>query len=290
MKRYIFCLVFIVMLSVCTDVRQACAYSVTVEEDGMYAEVVPAHITKNVASMFKKQVQKSMKYYNKYKDEPARTYATKIPDAYRGFIEIAKQIQDSDEIVIRHPFYIYSTIDEQCWYEYYFVAERNHKKLCIFSIDVDVENGKTIFSYDKIMDCYSKLYENITERTLFYQIDGVIYAETPEQVSVVRNLNSSGEKMLGGTTDTEGNEFFHKKYEEKKDIIITYLDNIKEGRTTKKSNEKIKLELKNDYSEPETTPEREKHGKGLYIVVCVGVLCVFCLLAVGIVIKKRNNG
>lgn len=290
MKRYFFCLIFIVMFSVCMNLRQAEAYSVTVEEDSIYAEVVPPSIMKNVATMFQKQVRKAMKYYDKYKDADAYTYAQKVPDEYRDFIEVAKKIQDSDEIKICHPFFIYRVPADDIWYQYYFVAKKNQEKLCVFSIDIGTEQGKTQFTYDNMMDRYFSLDGNITEETLFYQVGDqaggkVFYAETPEKVEVVREIPVGG-IYLGDTSDEEGKEFYKKKYEEKKNDIFKYLNKIKGGKAVKKSDENIKIDLKEEYIEPDSTPE-ERHGSRVYIAV---VFVILCILAACLVTKIRKKG
>lgn len=291
MKKIIYCFMFMMLLSVCLNGRQADAYSVSVEKDSIYAENIPSYIMKNVAPMFKKQVRKSMKYYEKYKDAGDYTYIKKIPDTYRDFIEVAKEIQDSDKIVIRYPFYIYDAVEGECWYKYYFVAEKNHKKLCIFSIDVNSDNGKTIFYYDKMLDHYFLLDENITKETLFYQIEDMVYGETPEQVKIIRNMTIAGEKkMEGESTDKGVKAFSQKNYEEKKNIIFSYLDDIKNGKVAEQSNENIKMELKKEYSEPDTEADEKKDQRGLYIAIGAGGFCILLVgIIIGIVIKKRKK-
>nr|MDE6566967.1 hypothetical protein [Lachnospiraceae bacterium] len=175
MRKYIVSLMFLLLFSLGFNVSQAAAYSVKVEKDSMYADVIPSNIMKNVGTMFQKQVRKSMKYYDKYKDADNYTYISRIPDEYRDFIDIAKEIKDSDEVVIRYPFYIYFPGEEEYYgemYDYYFIAEKNQQKLCIFSINVDREEKKvrTQFVYDKMLDHYFSLDENITEETLFMSL------------------------------------------------------------------------------------------------------------------------
>lgn len=292
MKKPLFCLLLIMMFS-CIAARQAGAYSVTTEENGIYAELIPSHITKNVASMFKKQVRKSMKYYNKYKDEDTYTYMTKIPDDYRDFIDVAKQLGESDKVVIRNPFYIYWVDMEGGWYDYYFIAEKNQEKLCVFNIRIR-EDGTTVFQYDKMCNQYFSTDEYIRNNALFYRIKDVIYAETPKQISVVRDMTTVGQEMEGAdpalndALNEEGSRFYRKSYEEKKDLIFTYLKDVRAGKTVEKSNTNIKQELKEEYSEPENIVQKEEQKRGwyLYIAVFVGVLCI---IISGIVIKKRKK-
>ena len=101
-----------------------------------------------------------MKYYKKYENADDYTLANEVPDEYRNFIPIAKQIEASDKLVIKNPFFIYE-LGDTLFYKYYFVAEKNGKRLCLFSIDIDAETGKISFDYDKMIDKYSKYDENM---------------------------------------------------------------------------------------------------------------------------------
>lgn len=294
MKKSIFCFLLMMMFMGCMDARQAEAYSVTTEENGIYAELIPSHIMKNVVPMFKKQVRKSMKYYNKYKDADTYTYITKIPDDYRDFIDVAKQLGESDKVVIRYPFYIYYVGEEGGCYEYYFIAEKNKEKLCIFSITIG-DDGSTKFYYDKMRNQYSSLDKYIKNDAIFYQITDVIYAETPEQRNVVRDMSVGGQNMMQAgnpslieAQNEERKEFYQKSYEEKKDLIFNYLKDVKAGKMVEKSNTNIKQELKEEYNEPENLVEKEEHDRGwlLYIAIFAGVLCI---IFAGIVMKKRKK-
>ena len=122
---------FIILLCVITvDSVQAKAYTVTVKEDSIYSEVIPESFVQNAPAIFKKNVKKAMKYYNKYKNADPVTYMRTIPDMYRDFIEIARKIHDSDEIVIHSPFYPYDVgvDDEEEGTPFYnFLAEKNGK-------------------------------------------------------------------------------------------------------------------------------------------------------------------
>lgn len=299
MKKYIYCFVFLVMLSMWGNARKAEAYSVTVEENGVYAKVIPSSIMENVAPIFKKQVRKAMKYYNKYKDKDEYAYVTEVPDEYRDFIEVAKQIQDSDAIVIGHPFYlydIYEAVEGELRYSYYFFVEKNQKKLCIFSIDV--KDGKTVFSYDKMMDRYAAWDGKITDLTLFYQIGEVIFAETPEQVSVLKDTTYQGGIRMEGPADNEeamvlrnkeAKAFYQKKYEDKRDVILEYLEKIRDGKPIEKADENIKLELKEEYNAPKDVTDKKTHGIGLlHIAGAVAILCIFAAVVV-LAVKRRKN-
>lgn len=288
MRSYVVLLIFLGMCFTLISGRQAEAYSVTMQEDSMYAEIVPSNIRKNTVPMFKKQVQKAMKYYDKYKNADAYTYLEKVPDKYRDFIEVVKKIQDTDEIVIRYPFYIYYVSSEGGWYRYYFLAERNGEKLCIFRIDVDEGNGETELSYDKMLDCYTLLGENLKEDTLFYQIGGAIYAETPDQIKVLKKDPMDGMQQMEGGEDAarESKEFYRKKYEEKKNIMFDYLEGVKNGKVIKKSEKKLESELEDEYIEPESSADRKGYAKGLLMTIYVGGLFI---LAIAVVLFLKNR-
>ena len=293
MKKFIFWMLFLTICLIGTNVRQAEAYTVTMKSDGLYAEIVPDHIKVNAVPMFEKKVRKARKYYEKYKDADDYTYIKKIPDEYRDFIEVVKKIQETDEIVIRHPFYIYYVAGEGGYYSYYFVAERNGEKLCIFKINVDEYEGTTKVFYDKGLDCYSLLGENLGEETLFYQINMEIYAETPDQIKVLKEDPAGGrwqmEKDAADTTDRDCQEFYQKTYEEKKEIIFEFLNGIKEGKTAKQSEKNLKKELEDDYIEPASAPVSMGIGKWVYFAIGVGVLFVLIIIVVLIFRSKRTE-
>ena len=62
------------MCVIAIDSVQAKAYTVKVQADTIYAEVIPESYLKNAPVVFKKAVKKTMKYYNKYKDADMVTY------------------------------------------------------------------------------------------------------------------------------------------------------------------------------------------------------------------------
>lgn len=312
MRKYIVSLMFLLLFSLGFNVSQSAAYSVKVEKDSMYADVIPSNIMKNVGAMFQKQVRKSMKYYDKYKDADNYTYISRIPDEYRDFIDIAKEIQDSDEVVIRYPFYIYFPGEEEYYgyicNSYYFIAEKNQQKLCIFSIDVDTESGKTRFSYDKMLDHYFSLDGNITEETLFYEINQATYAETPEKRVTVRAINPPPDDYImegSGADDTEIRQFDQKNYEEKKEVILSYLKDVQKGKIMKKAEEDIdnefdfELEKEDepintedllDFSSGEDVAEDEGGSDGkIYLAVCAAVFCILVIVTM-VYIRKQRQG
>lgn len=287
MRKWMFTLALLLLWISGVGSRQAEAYTVTVQTDGMYAEALPDSIVKNAPAFFRKHVEKTMKYYNKYKDADEYTYRTEVPTKYLDFIPIAKKIQDSDEIILKNPFFIYE-IGGNGDYCYYFTAEKNGKKLCLFYIAIDPYTGKAVFGYQKAMDQYFAYDEKTTEDALFYRMDGITYAETPEETREVRNQKTAGEIEMGGDASLEEKieEFQKKNYEEKKKEIFDYLTEIKKEKLMKKADKNLKLELQEEYIE--SGQDAEEHGTGKEIYIVVGVLAVVGI-AVGTKLGKRRK-
>ena len=80
----------ILLCVIAVDSVQAKAYTVKVQADTIYAEVIPESYLKNAPVVFKKAVKKTMKYYNKYKDADMVTYLRNVPKTYRDFVDIAR--------------------------------------------------------------------------------------------------------------------------------------------------------------------------------------------------------
>lgn len=305
MRRYIVFFMILLLFSLGINVSQADAYSVKVEKDSMYADVMPSGIMKNVAAVFQKQVRKSMKYYDKYKDADNYTYISRIPEEYRDFINVAKEIKDSDEIVIRYPFYIYYPDGADYLYDYYFIAEKNQERLCLFNIGVYDEEGKIEFRYDKMLDSYFSQHQDIiAEETLFYYVDESIYAETPEKVIPIRELDTTrGAQMMEGSEvdDTESRKFYQKGYEEKKKVIMSHLEKIRKGKGKLNFDENMESELEQedeplnttdllDFSSGEDVTEEEEESDGrIYLAVCAAVFCILVIVTVLYIRKQRQE-
>lgn len=303
-KLYLFLMIFLLCI-LAVDSRQAKAYSVTVEKDGVYADVVPDAFVNNIAAIFKKYVKKTMKYYEEYKDADDYTYIKEVPEEYRDFIPIAKQIQDADEIVIRNPFVAYGP-GESDEYEdlvndhFSFYAVKNGKKLCVFDIHMEY-TGKLSFEYDKIEDGRFAYDEKTTGETLFYCIGDILYAETPDSTSIVWDQRSgeggTGEMMDAsgtGTTDWKAvqeraDEKFRKKsYSEKKEEILASLAKSKNEKTYKKVEKNLKLELGDEYIESEE--EAGENGRrGIYIALSIGIVVIAVIIAVVMIRRKRKR-
>lgn len=283
-------LLFLVLLQ--GNVCKVSAYSVKVEEDGMYAKYVPASIMKNVGVIFQKEVRSTMKYYNKYKDADEYTRSDKIPKANMDFMDVAKSIQDTDEITICHPFYIYRVGaevygDESC----YFVAKKNEKTLCIFSVYVDLDSGKVRFNYDKMLNRYFDFDQSYSDKTLYFSTDTAFYAATPDKTEKVRDMSFNDIGVnLGESTEDQDRAFYRKTYDQKKKIIFNYLEKSKSGKTDKQINKTVKANLKEDYITPEEVTEQEQQSQKIYMVVGILVgVCVCVAAVVLLILKKRSS-
>lgn len=292
MKKTIFG--FTVILLICISglgISPVRAYTVTVQKDGIYGEKIPDTVIDNAPALFQKSVKKALKYDRKYKDADAVTRANKIPSPYDKFLDVAKKIKASDEIVIRKPFYIYTVWDQagkSAPSEYYFQVQQNGKKLCYFSLEIDETDHKIRFSYDKLMDQYFKYDEKTMKDAIFYEIDFVTYAEIPDKVYEVRDQKDHGSMMAGSNRpDLEKvvKKFKQKNYSEKKDEIFDYLKDT--SGISKKTEKNLKLELKDDYVESEDDSKDAGITKMIYPVIAA--VCIPVIAAVIFIVRKRKK-
>lgn len=280
MKKYFLFSVVILFCIIGIDSRQAGAYSVSLQKNGIYAEALPDAVVNNSAILFKRYVNKAMKYYKKYKEADQYTLISNVPEEYRIFIPIAKQIKNSDKIIIKNPFFIYEP-DGNIFYRYYFIAEKNGKKLCLFCINISQDTKKISIYYDNIIDKYTKFDEKMMmDGAIFYKIDNIIYQQTKNKTSVVidQSAHASAGEMLGGNSDGGENlikNFKNKSYGGKKEEIFKYLKKIKNKNSVKKSEKNLKIELRDDYIEPEKT-EESSSKTGIYIGVVIVAVVIVC--------------
>ena len=232
-----------------------------------------------------------MKYDRKYKDADAVTRANKIEYPYDKFLDIAKKIKDSDEIVLRNPFYIYTVWDQADRgggpAEYYFLAQQNGEKLCYFSLKIDETDHKIRFEYDKLMDQYFKYDEKTMKDAIFYEIDFITYAETPDKVYELRDQKDRGNMMAGSdgsNLEKTVKKFKQKDYSEKKDEILSYLAKAKKDGVSRKTEKNLKLELKDDYVESEDDSRDAGITKMIYPVIAA-----VCILVIFLVRKRKKN-
>lgn len=293
MKKYFLILIGIFVCLVCVDGKKADAYSVELQKDGIYAEELPKPVVDNSVVLFKKYVNKARKYYKKYKKNNAYTLLANVPDEYRVFIPIVKDIEPSDKIVIKTPFYIYKPADAMgsASYDYYFVAEKNGKKLCIFCITISTDNKKIYFYYDNVIDKYSKFnYKMMEEGAIIYEIDGVIYEQTKnKKIVVLDQSDHSGATEIMGDIDTNLEKmiekFKNKSFDDKKKEIFECLAGVKEEKAVKKSEENLKLDLKDEYVGDESI-ENNSSKKGIYIGIAAAIAAI---IGAGVMVKKYRR-
>ena len=293
MKKYFLILIGIFVCLVCVDGKKADAYSVELQKDGIYAEELPKPVVDNSVVLFKKYVNKARKYYKKYKKNNAYTLLANVPDEYRVFIPIVKDIEPSDKIVIKTPFYIYKPADAMgsASYDYYFVAEKNGKKLCIFCITISTDNKKIYFYYDNVIDKYSKFnYKMMEEGAIIYEIDGVIYEQTKnKKIVVLDQSDHSGATEIMGDIDTNLEKmiekFKNKSFDDKKKEIFECPAGVKEEKVVKKSEENLKLDLKDEYVGDESI-ENNSSKKGIYIGIAAAIAAI---IGAGVMVKKYRR-
>lgn len=293
MKRKIAFWIIILLCIGNAKIKPVQAYTVTVQKEGMYAEVVPETYLNNVAAIFRKSVSNSLKYYNKYKDASPVTYNRKMPAEYRDFVNLARKIKASDKIVISDIFYIYDQWDRlgkggSC--KYYFVVQKNGKKFCLFQLTEDIENGEIVFWYDKVMDQYFEYDDKLMAKAIFYASDSVTYAQTSDKIYVVRNQKDFGNMGALTAYDTEikrrDEEFNNKNYNEKKDEIFSYLAKAKKDGISRKTEKNLKLELKDDYIESESDGKHTGIRKPVYLTVGGTLLTIVAII---LVVRKRKK-
>lgn len=293
MKKCFLILMGIFVWLFCIDSQKADAYSVELQKDGIYAEELPKPVVDNSVVLFKKYVNKARKYYKKYKKNNAYTLLANVPDEYRVFIPIVKDIEPSDKIVIKTPFYIYKPADAMgsASYDYYFVAEKNGKKLCIFCITISTDNKKIYFYYDNVIDKYSKFnYKMMEEGAIIYEIDGVIYEQTKnKKIVVLDQSDHSGATEIMGDIDTNLEKmiekFKNKSFDDKKKEIFECLAGVKEEKVVKKSEENLKLDLKDEYVGDESI-ENNSSKKGIYIGIAAAIAAI---IGAGVMVKKYRR-
>lgn len=293
MKKCFLILMGIFVCLVCVDGKKADAYSVELQKDGIYAEELPKPVVDNSVVLFKKYVDKARKYYKKYKKNNAYTLLSNVPEEYRIFIPIVKDIKPSDKIVIKTPFYIYDPTDAagNTSYDYYFVAEKNGKKLCIFCITISTDNKKIYFYYDNVIDKYSKFNDKMMEEgAIIYEIDGVIYEQTKnKKIVVLDQSDHSGATEIIGDIDTNLEKmiekFKNKSFDDKKKEIFECLAGVKEEKVVKKSEENLKLDLKDEYVGDESI-ENNSSKKGIYIGIAAAIAAI---IGAGVMVKKYRR-
>ena len=138
------------------------------------------------------------------------------------------------------------------------------------------------------MDQYFKYDEKTMKDAIFYEIDFVTYAETPDKVYEVRDQKDRGSMMAGSNRpDLEKvvKKFKQKNYSEKKDEIFDYLKDT--SGISKKTEKNLKLELKDDYVESEDDSKDAGITKMIYPVIAA--VCIPVIAAVIFIVRKRKK-
>lgn len=322
MKKFIVNLIVILFVICGYGSVKAQAYSVELVENGIYAKYIPKNVLETAPVMFKKNVDKVMKYYEKHKNESDYDFLQNVPLAYKDLHDAIGDLKDDDKIVICNPFEIYNPAEENMNNEYgddvyYFVVKKNNKKFCLFSILQ--EEGKLKFDYDKVWDKYTAIKNKITDDTLLYWIDGSIYAQTNDKNEIVYDAtNPGGSQLMDGVEkyiDHNYTKFKNLSYSEKKKIILKYLKktaetsgengNKTDGKTSKSAGGTGRLSDKNgniadddlelsdeinDYDSSESMSKDKNSSIGdKKKVAAVGGVVIVVLVAAVILYKRKHR-
>ena len=125
------------------------------------------------------------------------------------------------------------------------------------------------------------------EGAIIYEIDDVIYEQTKNKKIVMLNQSDTvgTEEMIGNTdTNLENliDKFQSKSFDDKKKEIFEYLDDMKEKKVVKKSEENLKLDLKDEYVGDENTDN--KSDKKLKYIGIAAVIVV--IIGAGVLLKR----
>ena len=160
--------------------------------------------------------------------------------------------------------------------------------MCIFCINISTDNNKISFYYDNVIDKYAKFDEKMmSEGAIIYKIDSIIYEQTKNKKIVMLNQSDTvgTEEMIGNTdTNLENliDKFQSKSFDDKKKEIFEYLDDMKEKKVVKKSEENLKLDLKDEYVGDENTDN--KSDKKLKYIGIAAVIVV--IIGAGVLLKR----
>ena len=137
-------------------------------------------------------------------------------------------------------------------------------------------------------DVKNNFNENmLSEEAIFYKLNDVIYEQTKDKSSVILDqTDGSSEMSGGGYIEERTKNFKNMDYDGKKKEIFEYLEKIKSGKTVKKSEKNLKLELKDEYVES-AEEKKDSSSKGIYIVI--GVVLIVGVVGVGMFLKKRKT-
>lgn len=287
-----------VLGSIAAGAKQAEAYTLETDFNGIYGKEMPSYILKNVEPLFRKHVDKAVKKYNKYaqlREDDYVSYTKKVSKEDNKLGELMKKVKDDDVLRICRPFYIYNI-----WYsqkgvsEYYFLVTRNGKDFCKFRLQLDDYSGKIYFSYDE-SDHFLQINSKTPADMIFYRNREYVYGETAEGKETLRDSRNTGEWLATDddmAAQDRDQSFKKLSYDQKKKVIMENLAVMKKGKIKKKAIKYIKKDLGKEYVESESdkkivdsplTAFTEKKDYKKYIVG--GVVVVAVLLAAFILRK-----
>ena len=140
------------------------------------------------------------------------------------------------------------------------------------------------------MDQYFKYDEKTMKDAIFYEIDFITYAETPDKVYELRDQKYRGNMMAGSdgsNLEKTVKKFKQKDYSEKKDEILSYLAKAKKDGVSRKTEKNLKLELKDDYVESEDNSRDDGITKMIYPVIAAA--CILVIAVVIFLVRKRKK-
>lgn len=290
-----------VLGSIGAGAKQAEAYTLETDFNGIYGKEMPSYILKNVKPLFRKHVDKAVKKYNKYaqlREDDYVSYTEKVSKEDNKLGELMKKVKDDDVLRIYRPFYIYnaysSPSSQKGVSEYYFLVSRNGKDFCKFRLQLDDYSGKIYFNYDE-SDHFLQINSKTPKDMIFYRNRDYVYGETAEGKETLRDSHNTG-NWLATDDDLAMQEqyksFKKLSYDQKKKIIMENLAVMKKGKIKKKAIKYIKKNLGKEYVESKSdkkivdsplTAFTEKKDYKKYIVG--GVVVVAVLLAAFILRK-----
>ena len=128
------------------------------------------------------------------------------------------------------------------------------------------------------------------EGAIIYEIDGVIYEQTKnKKIVVLDQSDHSGATEIIGDIDTNLEKmiekFKNKSFDDKKKEIFECLAGVKEEKVVKKSEENLKLDLKDEYVGDESI-ENNSSKKGIYIGIAAAIAAI---IGAGVMVKKYRR-
>lgn len=324
MKKFIVNLVLVLTVVCGFNAARAKAYSVELVKNGIYAEYIPENVMETAPVMFKRNVDKVMKYYKEHKNESEYDFLQNVPLRYKDLHDAIGNLKNDDKIVICNPFIIYDMSEEDVnekymSHTYYFLVKKNNENISLFTIYE--EEGKLKFDYNKVWDKYTGIKNKITDDTLFYWGDGSIYAQTKNKNEMVYDGSDTGGVLMNGSenvdTVVDYSKFKKLSYDEKDKIIMKYLRRTVKisGKNWNKSHDKTneyvcgtgkisdkddavasgELDLADEVSDYDNSGSMAKDDnsgigvKKIFVTIVIATTGVIVIVAAGILYKRKHR-